>query len=108
VAGGQRGQVDPVQIKAEIAAECLKSARQELSSKSGPQFDKCYMGSQYFAHMGMVDALTVLERHASPALAQHLTAAKSTAQQHFDSAKQLLEKLDSPAQAGRDTLGLNR
>jgi predicted outer membrane protein len=108
VAGGPHGQTDPIQIKAEIAAECLKSAKQELSSKSGAEFDKCYMTAQAFAHMTMNDVLTVFERHASPALAQHLTSAKATTKQHLDMAKQLVKKLDSTGQAGRDTVGLNR
>ncbi len=82
-----------MQIKRELADECLASARRELGQKSGQEFDDCYVGMQIAAHMGMVNELKVLERHASPELAAVLKEGQSTAQKHLDHAKQLMKNL---------------
>src|SRR6185312_13484256 len=57
-------------LKREIADQCLASAHRELDSKSGKEFDECYIGMQIGAHMYVVDAMTVFQRHASPELKQ--------------------------------------
>jgi len=82
-----------MQIKRELADECLTSVRRELGQKSGQEFDDCYVGMQIAAHMGMVNELKVLERHASPELAAVLKEGQATAQKHLDHAKQLMKNL---------------
>jgi len=82
-----------LQIKEEIADQCLASTRRELGSKSGDEFDECYMGMQIAAHMQMVIPLMVLERHASPALQQVLHDGLDTAEKHLDHAKKIMKSL---------------
>lgn len=82
-----------MQIKRELADECLASTQRELSQKSGREFDECYVGIQIAAHMQMVSELKVLQRHASPELAAVLKEGQTTAQKHLDHAKQLMKNL---------------
>jgi predicted outer membrane protein len=83
-----------MQIKHEIADQCLASTRRELESKSGSEFDECYVGMQVGAHMKMADALTVLERHASPELQPVLRKGLETVRTHLDHAKKVKKSLD--------------
>src|SRR5262245_47409367 len=101
-AGGQRaagGQLDWLSIKKEIGQQCLTSAKQELGSKQGIEFDKCFMGMQIGGHMKTVDELKVLKNHVSSELAQKLDKQMQTAQQHLQLAKQIEQKLkDRPSE----------
>jgi predicted outer membrane protein len=92
---GQAGSQDQVQmqIKRELADECLASTKRELGQKSGQEFDDCFVGMQIAAHMQMVDELKVLQRHASPELAAVLKEGHTTAQTHLDHAKKLMKTL---------------
>lgn len=90
VAGGDMA-TTLIEIRREVADECLASARSELSNKKGDEFDACFIGMQIAAHMGLVDELTVLERHASPELQPILQKGRETAQAHLDRAKKLMK-----------------
>ena len=83
-----------IQIKQEIAERCLASLQEELSEKQGAEFDKCFMGMQVGAHMHMVDALTVISRHATGDLKKLTEEGRETAQQHLDHAKQIAKAVD--------------
>jgi len=91
--GAAGGQLDWVSIHKEVGQQCLKSVKQELSSKQGIEFDKCFMGQQIGAHMKVVDSLTVLRNHASSDLQQKLDQELQTAKQHLQLAKQIEQKL---------------
>lgn len=84
-----------LQIKQEIADECLASTQRELSSKEGREFDACYIGIQLAAHMLMIDELKVLERHASAALKPVLRQGLETAQEHLSQAKQIMKDIEN-------------
>lgn len=101
---GDRGELDFVSIKQEIAQECVQSAEKELGEKSESEFDRCYIGSQVFAHMEMSDTLKVLQKHASPELQALLQKGEQTTQQHLDRAKELAQQLET----GQGTTGNER
>jgi predicted outer membrane protein len=98
-------QGDFLSIKQEIAQECLRSAEEELTSKTGPEADKCFMAAQVMGHQHMLDTLKVFERHASAEFKQTLAQASQETQKHLDEAKQILKSLDS--QATNDTPAAN-
>jgi predicted outer membrane protein len=87
-----------LQIKQEIADECLANAQKELASKDGREFDSCFIGMQLAMHMYTVDSLKVLERHASAELRPVLHKGRETAQRHLDEAKQIMKELDGKRQ----------
>lgn len=86
-------------IDDQIAQKCLQSAKQELGSKQGAEFDKCYFGMQVFLHRGMADKLQVLQQYASPELAQTLQEGLKISQEHAQLAEQMLQQAEVAATA---------
>lgn len=82
-----------LQIKREIADECLLSAEDELRTKEGREFDACFVGMQMGAHMYLLDVLKVFERHASPALQKVLRKDRETTQTHLDQSRELMKNI---------------
>jgi predicted outer membrane protein len=87
-------------IEQKIKEQCKQSAKEELSQKSGAEFDKCYVGYSIGAHMQAVAALEVLGQQSQGQLAQVAQQAQPTVQKHLDHAKQLMKELEG--QAGSD------
>lgn len=102
--GRDNDRVDFAAFKQELAAQCVKSAEEELAAKPANEIDRCFVAAQIFGHQHMLSALTVMERHASPELKETLTQASQTTQKHLDHAKQLMKSLESeqptPATSG--------
>jgi len=89
--------VDMMQLKKELSQQCLASMKAELEKKSGPEFDRCFMGQQVFAHMAMWDALKVFEKHASPEFQRTLAAAQEKTEHHLQEARRILKDLEANA-----------
>ena len=85
------------QLKKEMSQQCLATLTAELEKKSGPEFDRCFMGQQLFAHLAMWDALKVFEKHASPEFQQTLASAQHKTEQHLQEARRILKDLESNA-----------
>jgi len=88
-----------MQIDRQINDRCLQMAKDELQQKSGPEFDKCYMGNAVGMHAHALAALEVIGKQTQGKLAQVAQQAQPTVQQHFDNAKQLMKQLDSQSSA---------
>ncbi len=87
--------VDFIQLHREIAQECLASSKAELGRKKDGEIDQCFIGFQIAKHAGMKTKLTVLQRHASPELAQVLAQGAETAEKHMQEAEAIMKKLDA-------------
>ena len=94
---GSQGTLDLVTLKRELGRKCLESAKKELMSKSGAEFDRCYIGQQIGAHMMVADELEVFRNYASEKLRQGLTDALPQVQEHLQHAKSIAEKLEGSA-----------
>ena len=77
--------VDFLQIRREIAQECLASAKK--LTEDTEHTDKCFLGMQLPAQLAMISELTVLEKHTSGELQQLLADGKETTQQHLEKRK---------------------
>jgi len=82
-------------IEEKIADRCQQAMKEELQSKSGAEFDQCYVGSQIAGHMHMLAALEVLSEQGPGQLKQAAEDAKPIVQQHLDHAKQLANDMKS-------------
>jgi predicted outer membrane protein len=102
-ARGEGGSLDIVQLKRELGQRCQSSARRELESKQGAEFDKCFMLMQVGAHVHAVDTMEVFKNHATGQLRQTITDALPTVQQHLDHAKRIAKSLEGAA--GDDSKG---
>jgi predicted outer membrane protein len=91
---GEQAMLDPLQLKRELAQECLTSTIEELGKKKGAEFDKCYMVQQVIAHQQMIATLHVFQRHASPELAELIAEGEKTAKKHLQHGKQLAKQME--------------
>lgn len=82
-------------LQHELAEQCLSSAKEKLESKSGEEFDKCFIGMQLAMHQHMKDNLIVLQRHVSPELAEILAEGQKTTEEHLAKAESIMKGLDS-------------
>lgn len=80
-------------IHDELAEQCRRSMEHELLSKTGNEFDECFVGMQIAAHMHMADTLTVFERHANGDFKNVLEEGLQTTQNHLQHAKSLIKTL---------------
>lgn len=85
-----------MQIKDQVAQQCLEMAKRELNQLEGTEFDKAYMGMQVGAHHQMAAQLTVFKLHASPALQSVVAKGLEATEQHLENAKRLCKQLDTP------------
>ncbi|HET6878941.1 MAG TPA: DUF4142 domain-containing protein [Pirellulales bacterium] len=90
----QSGGLNLVRLKQQLGQQCVASAEQELESKDGDEFDKCFIGLQIAKHMEMLDTLKVFSRYASPELDELIEEAEQTTKDHLKHAKQLIKQLD--------------
>lgn len=81
----------------------LQMTKEELSSKSGHDFDMAYIGHQVVKHQAMLAELKALQqvKVGSPELQSFVTKAQEMTQHHLDQAKQIKESLKQNTQAGR-------
>lgn len=87
-------------INKKIAERCTQATKEELQSKSGAQFDECFVGTQIGGHMHMLAALEVIGEESQGQLRQVAEDAKPKLQQHLEQAKQLAEQLKSSSNSG--------
>ncbi|HEY0982582.1 DUF4142 domain-containing protein [Schlesneria sp.] len=85
--------VNFIQLHREIAAECVRNAKEMLTEKEGDKFDECFVGHQIAAHAAMKTKLTVFERHASSELKDVLAKGAETTQRHMKKAEELMKEL---------------
>ena len=97
------GGLDHVALFQELGQQCLDSSRKELESKSGAEFDKCYVGMALGGHMKTNDMLTVFQRHASSDLKSVLAEGQKTVQAHLQHAKDLCKSLEGKAHPAAGT-----
>jgi putative membrane protein len=90
---GQAGRLDWLSIHQQIADQCLTTVKTELSKKSTPDFDECFMGQQIGEHIAVIDKLKVLRNYASNDLRQKLDKELQTAESHLQMAQQIEHKL---------------
>jgi len=97
--GGRRAEpFDWLALHREMGEQCLATAKQELGRKQGAEFDHCFMGQQFGAHMHVADMLKVLKRHASPQLAEQIDKSSQVVQAHLQEARQMVEKTGTPSE----------
>ncbi|MDB5385620.1 MAG: hypothetical protein JWM11_1266, partial [Planctomycetaceae bacterium] len=96
-----RGKFAQAQIERELAQQCLMSSKAVLEEKSGPEFDKCFVGQQIAKHMGMRDKLIVYQRHASAELSEVFAAGQKKTEEHLAMAKDLMKSLEQASSSAK-------
>lgn len=93
VAGNRDSNVDFLQLHEEIATQCLKDSKEMLSSKSGIEIDKCFVGMQIAKHAAAHSTLTVLQKHSTGKLQEWIKTDLEMNAKHMEAAVSLMDKL---------------
>jgi predicted outer membrane protein len=88
-------------MQKDIAQKCLALTQRELSEHEGAKFDKCYIGQQIGAHIGMLAKLSGSEQYASSELQSVLAQQQQTVEQHLQHAKQIMQQLETRPETAR-------
>ncbi len=94
IEGAGRGALNWASVHQEMAAQCLASAKKELSQKEGADFDKCYTGMAIGAHQHAIDAQQVFANHASSEFQSELRDCQKMTTGHLAEAKSIMKNLD--------------
>ena len=92
-------------LQQQVAQQCLKLTQDELSKSD--DFDRCYIGQQVGAHIGMLAKLKGSEQFASPQLKSFIDEATKSVEKHLDKAKQIAKSLEEEWRSG-STRAANR
>jgi putative membrane protein len=95
-------------LQESVAQQCLTLTQRELGEKDGNEFDRCYIGQQMGAHLGMLAKLKGSEQFASPQLKSFIQEATKTVQKHFDKTKEIAKTLESEAVKSAQRSGESR
>lgn len=82
------------QIEKQIGEKCKQALKEELQTKTGAEFDKCFVGYLVGSHMQSLAALEVIGQQTQGQLAEVAQQAQPIVQQHLDHAKQLAKQLE--------------
>jgi predicted outer membrane protein len=88
------GALDHVALIQDLERQCLESARRELESKSGAEFDRCFMGMMIGGHMKANDQLVVFQRYASSPLENVFSEGQRKVSMHLDQAKEIGKRIE--------------
>jgi len=94
-AGDTRHGGPMLEANREATEACLTLTEQELSRHQGAEFDKCYIGQQIGAHIGMLAKLQAYERHAQGDLQKVFRDGAAKTQEHLDQARAIMKELES-------------
>lgn len=95
------GQLDHSAFFEELGQQCLSTARSELESKQGAEFDRCYVAMVVGSHLMHNDMALVFHRHASAELKDVLNEAQTSAKAHLSVAREFAQRLERKALAAR-------
>jgi predicted outer membrane protein len=90
-AGNQSPELELVKA---IKQQCLELTQKEMEGKQGAEFDKCYIGQQIGAHVGMLAQLRGSKSFANPELQAVIAEGEQMAAKHLDEAKKIMAQLD--------------
>ena len=93
------GHFDHIALVKDLGKQCYESARRELDSKQGAEFDRCFMGMAVGAHMKANDMMTVFQKHSTGPLKEVIADGQRTVAMHLQQAKDLCKKLESKTPA---------
>jgi len=96
VAGG-----DPsVQICEDISKQIGSSLQRELGKYQGSDFDRAYVGQQFWSHVIFVGAAKGAEKHVSQDLQQLLNQGATTGEKHLEHCRTLIRDLSANVARG--------
>lgn len=84
-----------LELAKSIKQQCLELTQKEMEGKQGAEFDKCYIGQQIGAHVGMLAQLRGSKTFANPELQAVIAEGEQMAAKHLEEAKKIMAQLDN-------------
>ncbi|MES2793359.1 MAG: DUF4142 domain-containing protein [Planctomycetota bacterium] len=85
-----------VQVERALAVQGLASSKEMLASKTGPEFDQCFLAQQVAIHKALRDKLIVYQRYTTSDLAKVLASNELATVSHLTQANELLKNVVQP------------
>jgi predicted outer membrane protein len=82
-------------IRKDIASRVTASIERELAQYQASDFDRAYVGQQFWAHVVFIASATAGGNHVSPDLKQVVDQGAKTAQMHLDDCRKLIRDLSA-------------
>jgi predicted outer membrane protein len=92
-----------VQICEDISRQIGSSIEKELGQYQGSDFDRAYVGQQFWGHVVFVASTRGAEKHVSKDLQQVLDQGATTAEKHLDHCRKLIRDLSANVARGNET-----
>ncbi|WP_428304351.1 DUF4142 domain-containing protein [Lacipirellula sp.] len=93
-AAGKAGDSPELELAKAIKQQCLVLTQKEMEGKQGAEFDKCYIGQQIGAHVGMLAQLQGSKSFANPQLQAVIVEGEQMATKHLEEAKKIMAELE--------------
>ena len=91
------------QIRQDISDQVVASIERELGKFQGADFDRAFLGEQFWGHVVFVASATAGSKHVSGELKQVVDEGAKTAEKHLDDCRKLIRDLSANVARGAAT-----
>jgi predicted outer membrane protein len=91
------------QIRKDISDQVVVSIERELGKYQGSDFDRAFLGQQFWGHVVSIAAATAGEKHVSGELKQVVNQSAKTAEKHLEDCRKLIRDLSANVARGTET-----
>jgi predicted outer membrane protein len=91
------------QIRQDISDQVVASIERELGKFQGADFDRAFLGQQFWGHVVFVASATAGGKHVSGELKQVVDQGAKTAEKHLEDCRKLIRDLSANVARGTET-----
>jgi uncharacterized protein (DUF305 family) len=91
------------QIRQDMSDQLVSSIERELGQYQGSDFDRAFLGQQFWGHVVFIASSTAGGKHLSGDLKQVADQGAKTAEKHLDDCRKLIRDLSANVARGTDT-----
>jgi len=92
-----------VQICQDISKQIGSAFQKELGQYQGSDFDRAYVGQQFWGHVVFIASAKGAANHVSPDLKQVIDQGATTGEKHLEHCRKLIRELSSNVARGNET-----
>jgi predicted outer membrane protein len=92
-----------IQVRQDISDQVVASIERELSQYQGADFDRAFLGQQFWGHVVFVASATAGGKHVSGELKQVVDQGAKTAEKHLEDCRKLIRDLSAHVARGAET-----
>ncbi len=89
-----------MELQKEIGDQIVSSIEKQLGQFQGADFDRAYLGQQFWGHVVFIANAQAAEKHASGELKQVISEGSQTAEKHLEECRRLIRDLSANVARG--------